>query len=42
MKYFSLIWISFLLFLGGCDYLDVVPKNDIQTIESIFEKKRRC
>lgn len=27
------------MFLGGCDYLDVVPKNDIQTIESIFEKK---
>ena len=26
--------------LTGCgDYLDVVPKNDIQTIETIFEKR---
>lgn len=29
-----------LLFLTGCDdYLDVVPKNDIRTIESDFEEK---
>lgn len=27
------------MFLSGCDYLDVVPKNDIQTIETIFEKR---
>ena len=28
------------MFLGGGGYLEVVPKNDIQTIESIFEKKK--
>lgn len=35
--------ISYLLissmFLIGCNFLDLVPENDIETIESIFEKK---
>ncbi|MGL5683091.1 MAG: RagB/SusD family nutrient uptake outer membrane protein [Marinifilaceae bacterium] len=28
-----------LVLAGGCNYLDMVPENDIETIETIFEKK---
>lgn len=35
---YSLILGSSLL-LTGCNYLDVVPKGDVQTIESIFEQR---
>lgn len=30
------------LFLTGCDYLDMVPENDIETIETIFEKREQA
>ncbi len=26
----------------GCDYLDMVPENDIETIETIFEKREQA
>lgn len=39
MKYMKYIWISLIVLFSGCDYLDVVPKNDIETIETIFERK---
>lgn len=28
--------------LTGCDYLDMVPENDIETIETIFEKREQA
>lgn len=31
-----------LLILNGCNYLDVVPENDIETIETIFEKREQA
>ena len=36
-----LILFMFVLF-SQCDYLDVVPENDIETIETIFEKKENA
>ena len=27
------------LLAGGCNYLDIVPENDIKTIETIFEQR---
>ena len=30
------------LFLTGCNYLDMVPENDIETIETIFEKREQA
>ena len=29
------------LFLGGCDFLDIVPEDDIKTIEKIFEQREQ-
>lgn len=37
--YISLFVVSVLLLMGCSDYLDTVPKNDIETIETIFEKR---
>lgn len=28
--------------LSGCDYLDFVPENDIETVETIFEKREEA
>lgn len=39
MKKYIYISIIIALLLGSCNYLDVVPESDIQTIETIFEKK---
>ncbi|MGL5682168.1 MAG: RagB/SusD family nutrient uptake outer membrane protein [Marinifilaceae bacterium] len=35
--YISVAWV--MLAVTGCSYLDMVPEKDIETIESIFEKK---
>ena len=37
MRHFIIILLIALF--SGCNYLDVVPENDIETIESNFEKK---
>nr|WP_026207542.1 RagB/SusD family nutrient uptake outer membrane protein [Butyricimonas synergistica] len=39
MKKLSCIITAFIFLFQGCDYLDVVPKNDVQTVETIFEKR---
>ena len=42
MKYIVSILMICSLFLTGCDYLDMVPENDIETIETIFEKREQA
>lgn len=42
MKYRVSILIICFLSLLGCDYLDMVPENDIETIETIFEKREQA
>lgn len=42
MKSLKIVTIFSLFSLFGCDYLDVVPKNDIETIETIFEKREQA
>ena len=37
-KIFSIIC-GLSLLAGGCNYLDIVPEDDIQTIETIFEQR---
>ncbi len=39
MKYFNTLLVALILLLSGCSYLDVVPKGDIESVESIFEKR---
>ena len=34
--------ILIVLFLSGCNYLDMVPENDIETVETIFEKRENA
>ena len=41
MKYVILIIVLMTFGLGGCDYLDVVPDEDIETIETVFEKREQ-
>lgn len=41
MRHLICVFIVLLIFLSGCDYLDTVPENDIETIETIFEKKEK-
>lgn len=42
MKHFIHIVIILSLFFLGCNYLDTVPENDIETIETIFEKRTQA
>lgn len=35
-------FILFCFFLGGCDYLDVVPKEDLESTGSVFEKREKA
>lgn len=42
MKYLNFATILSLLILNGCNYLNVVPENDIETIETIFEKREQA
>lgn len=39
MKYFNTLLVALILLLSGYSYLDVVPKGDIESVESIFEKR---
>lgn len=39
MKYLNILLVALILLLSGCTYLDVVPKGDIESVESIFEKR---
>ena len=40
MKYLNTLLVALILLLSGCTYLDVVPKGDIENVESIFEKRK--
>lgn len=39
MKHFYSLLLILTILFHGCNYLDVVPDNDIETIETIFEKR---
>lgn len=41
MKKYLLSILCGLFLLSGCDYLDMVPEKDIETIESIFEQRTK-
>ena len=42
IKFLNVATILSLLVLNSCNYLDVVPENDIETIETIFEKREQA
>ena len=42
MKKIWNILLVFLLFISGCNYLDLVPEDDIETVETIFEKRNNA
>ncbi|MDE7074214.1 MAG: RagB/SusD family nutrient uptake outer membrane protein, partial [Odoribacter sp.] len=43
MKYVLYLILPCLFFLGGCNnYLDLVPEKDIETIETVFEKRENA
>lgn len=39
MKHIVLKFLIASLVFVGCDYLDMVPEKDIETVESIFEQR---
>lgn len=39
MKHFKCIIVLLSFLFPGCNYLDTVPKNDVETVETIFEKR---
>lgn len=39
MKRILYLFVTLSLLFPGCNYLDIVPENDIKTIETIFEKR---
>ncbi len=41
MKKYLLSILCTILLLSGCNYLDMVPEKDIETIESIFEQRSK-
>lgn len=41
MKYLICLSLAFLFLFSGCDYLDIVPEEDIETVETIFEKREQ-
>lgn len=41
MKYLISLSVAFLFVFSGCDYLDVVPEEDVETVETIFEKREQ-
>lgn len=41
MKKYLMSLFCAVLLLPGCDYLDMVPEKDIETVESIFEQKSK-
>lgn len=42
MKHILGVIFILIICFSGCNYLDVVPENDIQTIETIFEKREEA
>lgn len=38
-KIFYMLIFSLSFILTGCNYLDVVPKSDVETVESVFEQR---
>ena len=41
MKKYLISILCGLFLLPGCDYLNMVPEKDIETIESIFEQRTK-
>ena len=41
MKKYLLSILCGILLLPGCNYLDMVPEKDIETIESLFEQRTK-
>lgn len=39
MKKIGIIACGLALLWGGCDYLDIVPENDVKSIETVFEQR---
>lgn len=42
MKKIINVLVVFLILCSGCDYLDMVPEDDIETVETIFEKRENA
>lgn len=42
MKKYLLSILCAVLLLPGCDYLDMVPEKDIETVESLFEQRTKA
>lgn len=42
MNKLCILLLTLTLLLHGCNYFDVVPENDIETIETIFEKRSQA
>ena len=40
MKYLIFMSLIFILLFPSCDYLDMVPEDDIETVETIFEQRK--
>lgn len=41
MKYLMCLSLAFLILFPGCDYLDIIPEEDIETVETIFENREQ-
>ncbi len=40
MKHLRYIFVAIMaIFVSGCNYLDIVPEDDVETIETVFEKR---
>ena len=39
MKKIGIIACGLAFLWGGCDYLDIVPEDDVKSIETIFEQR---
>lgn len=42
MRYGWVIFLPLAVLVSGCNYLDTVPENDIETVETIFEKRENA
>ena len=42
MKFVISFGIIFSILFAGCNYLDMVPEDDIETVETIFEKREQA
>ena len=39
MKHIAIMVVLLAMLFSGCEYLDVVPENDVETVETIFETR---